>query len=408
MFTVTDHKISENIKIKSNSIKSQKKDNVSNISTPSKNINKMHTCKICDYTTSRKYNLNKHMLSKKHKKRAEPPKKVAKNDPKKVAKNSGEKSNICKNIICNDNPSQKNSEENVEKNPEILSSKKAENPKKVAKIAKKVAKISEKVAKKYSCECGKIYKYRQTLYVHRKKCDFEKKRIEMEKEMEKKMEKKMNAELDKRLNEQMEIYTEIIKNEVIPNIQQSVVTNNNNTINNNNTTNNNFNLNIFLNETCKDAINMTEFIENLKVGLQELEFVRKNGIVKGISNVFVNELNALDVDKRPIHCTDIKRKTLYIKDDNKWDKQDKKNNKKIDRSIQCVKKKHVDSIRKWEEENPNWCNDEKLAMEYLRMARNSTTPIDEMGEKRILSDISTQVDISDIKNKDRTSSSDED
>ena len=106
MFTVTDPKISENIKIKNNFIKSQKKYIVSNISTPSKNINKMHTCKICDYTTSRKYNLNKHMLSKKHKKRAEP--------PKKVAKNSGEKSNICKNIICDDNPSQKNSEENVE------------------------------------------------------------------------------------------------------------------------------------------------------------------------------------------------------------------------------------------------------------------------------------------------------
>ena len=109
-----------------------------------------------------------------------------------------------------------------------------------------------------------------------------------------------------------------------------------------NTNTNTFNLNVFLNETCKDAINMTEFIENLKVGLQDLEFVRENGIVKGISNVFVNELNALDIDKRPIHCTDAKRKTLYIKDDNKWDKEDKISNHKIDQSIQQVKKKHVD------------------------------------------------------------------
>lgn len=393
MFTVTDPKNSENIKLKSNSIMSQKTNTINNFITPSKNIKKLYTCGFCDYTTSRKYNLNKHMLSKKHKKQVNQTQKVAKNGPKKVAKKCDENLGICENIFCDDDQSQKNSEENVEKNQEILSS-------------KKVAKNSEKVAKKYFCECGKIYKYRQTLYVHRKKCDFEKKRIKMEKEMEEKMEKKMNAELDKRLNEQMEMYTEIIKNEVIPNIQQSVVTNNN-TINNN-TTNNNFNLNIFLNETCKDAINMTEFIENLKVGLQELEFVRENGIVKGISNVFVNELNALDVDKRPIHCTDVKRKTLYIKDDNKWDKQCKQNNEKMDRSIQCIKKKHVDSIRKWEEENPNWCNDEKLAMEYLRMARNSTTPIDETGEKRILSEISTEVDISDFKNKDRSSSSDED
>ena len=198
---------------------------------------------------------------------------------------------------------------------------------------------------------------------------------------------------------------DIIQNQVIPNMQQAAITNINNTTNNttnNNTTNNNtnnFNLNIFLNETCKDAINMTEFIENLKVGLRELEFVKDNGIVKGISNVFVNELNALDVDKRPIHCTDAKRKTLYIKDDNKWDKENKATNEKIDRSIQHVKKKHIDSIKEWEEQHPNWCDDEKLAMEYLRIARNSTTPIDKSGEKRIISDVAAEVDITDIKNK---------
>ena len=144
---------------------------------------------------------------------------------------------------------------------------------------------------------------------------------------------------------------------------------------------------------------MTEFIENLKIGLQDLEFVKDNGIVKGISNVFVSELNALDIDKRPIHCTDTKRKTLYIKDDNKWDKEYKITNQKIDESIQQVKKKHIDSIKEWEEQHPNWCDDEQLAMEYLRMVRNSTTPIDVTGEKRIISDISTDVDITDIKNK---------
>ena len=127
--------------------------------------------------------------------------------------------------------------------------------------------------------------------------------------------------------------------------------------------------------------------------------MKDNGIVQGISNVFVNELNALDVDKRPIHCTDAKRKTLYIKDDNKWDKENKATNEKIDRSIQHVKKKHVDSIKEWEENNPNWCDDEKLAMEYLRMVRNSTTPIDKSGEKKIISEVAAEVDITDIKNK---------
>ena len=87
--------------------------------------------------------------------------------------------------------------------------------------------------------------------------------------------------------------------------------------------------------------------------------LKENGIVKGISNVFVDELNALDMDKRPIHCTDVKRKALYIKDDNKWDKEDNQVKQKIDRSIQCVKKKHVDSIRKWEK-HPNWFNDDEI------------------------------------------------
>ena len=255
------------------------------------------------------------------------------------------------------------------------------------------------------------------MYTHRKKCNFIEKQQNSEKEKSGKninFEKDKNEKLEKQLeetnkkiedsnkklqdsNKKLELCMDIIQNQVIPNIQNTSITNINNTTNNMN--NNNFNLNIFLNETCKDAINMTEFIENLKVGLQELEFVKDNGIVKGISNVFVSELNALDVDKRPIHCTDAKRKTLYIKEDNKWDKENKATNEKIDRSIQHVKKKHVDSIKEWEEKNPNWCDDEKLAMEYLRMVRNSTTPIDKLGEKKIISEISNEVDITDIKNK---------
>ena len=268
-------------------------------------------------------------------------------------------------------------------------------------------KTSKKVCKsdrRYFCECGKKYKYSQGLYTHRKKCDFkEKNNIEeiiqerVSEEVEK--QRKIDSETT---NKKLDLCMDIIQNQVLPNMQQSAITNINNTTNNttNNTNNtNNFNLNIFLNETCKDAINITEFIENLKVGLQELEFVKDNGIVQGISNVFVNELNALDIDKRPIHCTDAKRKTLYIKDDDKWDKEDKATNEKIDRSIQHVKKKHVDSIKEWEEEHPNWCDSESLTMEYLRMVRNSTTPIDKSGEKKIISDVAAEVDIAEIKNK---------
>ena len=327
-------------------------------------------CKKCDFRTSNKYDMEKHCATQKHKKISFSQKKISFSQ-KKISETQINN----ENTICIETP------------------------------------------RLYQCGCGKTYKYRQGLYTHRKKCNFIEKQQNSEKEKSGKninFEKDKNEKLEKQLeetnkkiedsnkklqdsNKKLELCMDIIQNQVIPNIQNTSITNINNTTNNMN--NNNFNLNIFLNETCKDAINMTEFIENLKVGLQELEFVKDNGIVKGISNVFVSELNALDVDKRPIHCTDAKRKTLYIKEDNKWDKENKATNEKIDRSIQHVKKKHVDSIKEWEAANPNWCDDEKLAMEYLRMVRNSTTPIDKFGEKKIISDISNEVDITDIKNK---------
>jgi len=327
-------------------------------SKKSKKQQEKYVCTCCDFFTFKKSNFDRHILTLKH-----------------------------KNQLFFSESQKKKSQKKQE-----ISEKNGEN------IGENIEENNPKNEKFYICDCGKKYKYRQGLYTHRKKCRFKSEEntdeeIDRNKELEKQLED-INNQM-KETNKQMEIYKDIIQNQVIPNMQQSAITN----INNNTTTNNNFNLNIFLNETCKDAINITEFIENLKVGLQELEFVKDNGIVKGISNVFVNELNALDVEKRPIHCTDAKRKTLYIKDDNKWDKENKMTNEKIDRSIQHVKKKHIDSIKEWEEQHPNWCDDEKLAMEYLRMVRNSTTPIDKIGEKRIISEVAAEVDITEIKNK---------
>jgi undecaprenyl pyrophosphate synthase len=339
----------------------------------------LYECFICDYSTSRKRNYDAHLLTLKHQKNQKQDEKVAKTG-KIFSSNKNE--NICIEIGNDINDVEENNTPDGKKS--------------MKKTGKKVCDSG----RRFFCECGKSYKYSQGLYTHRKKCEFKEKN-----DIEEIIQERVNKEVEKQrkidsetTNKKLDLCMDIIQNQVLPNIQQTAITNINNTTNNTNNTNN-FNLNIFLNETCKDAINITEFIENLKVGLQELEFVKDNGIVKGISNVFVNELNALDVDKRPIHCTDAKRKTLYIKDDDKWDKENKATNAKIDRSIQHVKKKHVDSIKEWEEKNPNWCDDEKLAMEYLRMVRNSTTPIDKTGEKKIISELAAEVDITDIKNK---------
>ena len=343
-------------------------------------LKKKFYCGICNFSSDYKCNLEKHLKTQKHKNRVL----------------SGPKNNLVFRCEICDFSTSKLSK--LERHKTTLKHKKVQ--KKVQKVSVDSDENSEKSQiNEYFCECGKKYKYRQSLHVHRKKCMFiketETKDHNDQKDTDIETESDIKQEL-KNTNKKLELCMDIIQNQVIPNMQPAAITNNNIM---NNTTNNNFNLNIFLNETCKDAINITEFIENLKVGLRELEFVRENGIVKGISNVFVNELNALDVDKRPIHCTDVKRKTLYIKDDDKWDKENKAINEKIDRSIQHVKKKHVDSIKEWEEQHPNWCDDEKLAMEYLRMVRNSTTPIDQSGEKKIISEVAAEVDISEIKNK---------
>ena len=123
-----------------------------------------------------------------------------------------------------------------------------------------------------------------------------------------------------------------------------------NTINSNNKT---FNLNVFLNETCKDAMNITDFIDSLKFQLSDLESVGKLGYVNGISNIIVKNLNSLMKLKRPIHCTDIKREVLYIKDENKWEKDDESNHK-IKGVIKKVADKNTRLLPKFKKEHPDY------------------------------------------------------
>ena len=169
-----------------------------------------------------------------------------------------------------------------------------------------------------------------------------------------------------------------------------------NTINNT-TNNNNFNLNVFLNEQCKDAININEFIKSLKITLEDLYFTRKNGIAQGISNLMINGLKELDVYKRPIHCTDLKRDIVYIKEHDKWEKDD--NNKIMKKTIEKVANKQRNKISDWVDLHPYWIEDEKLQYEYLTILNKITEPIDcdDKIEKKIIRNIAREVQITDIK-----------
>ena len=138
----------------------------------------------------------------------------------------------------------------------------------------------------------------------------------------------------------------------------------NNNINSNNKT---FNLQLFLNEQCKDAMNIMDFVDSLKIQLSDLENVGKLGYVNGISNIIVKNLNALDVHKRPVHCSDPKREILYIKDENKWEKENDEKNK-LKKAIKCIANKNTKLIPQWKAKHPDCiCSDSKTSDEYNKI-----------------------------------------
>jgi hypothetical protein len=145
---------------------------------------------------------------------------------------------------------------------------------------------------------------------------------------------------------------------------------NTNTVINNTTNNNKFNLNFFLNEKCKDALNLMDFIHSIQLQLKDLEKVGQLGYVEGISKIFVNGLKQLDVYKRPVHCSDIKRETLYIKDEDKWTKENEEKDK-IKKAIQHITHKNIKNISNWVEENPT-CKDNTSNKndEYMKLISN--------------------------------------
>ena len=162
----------------------------------------------------------------------------------------------------------------------------------------------------------------------------------------------------------------------------------NNTTNN---TTNNFNLNVFLNEKCKDALNISDFIDSLKITLDDLLFSKKNGISRGITDVMIKGLKELDVYKRPIHCTDIKRDIMYIKDEDKWYKDD--NHDKMKNTIVKIADKERTALQLWANDNPDWIETENKQIEYLTMVRSICEPIENYDnyERKIIKHIEKEI-----------------
>ena len=156
----------------------------------------------------------------------------------------------------------------------------------------------------------------------------------------------------------------------------------NNTISNSNNNNKTFNLNVFLNETCKDAMNMKDFIQSLEMSLPELEKMGEVGFAEGMSRLFVDRLNKLDITKRPIHCSDVKREIIHIKDDNKWER-DNANLDRLRKIIKQLTHKNIFKVDDWKKANPG-CTEynSRKNDQYLRINMEAIGPIGEDEEKR--------------------------
>ena len=256
-------------------------------------------CLICDYNTCRKSSYDKHILTSKH-------------------KNQQKSTESCEKVANNSNI--------------------------------------------FQCYCGKQYKDRSGLWRHKSKCEIK----------ETINENNLNTNITTNSNELIIMLikqnSELIKdNSEFKNMvmeqqnkifeQQSMVmkvleNGTNNTTITTNSHNKAFNLNFFLNETCKDAMNIMDFVESIKLQLSDLERVGEKGYIEGISNIIIKNLKDLDVTQRPVHCTDKKRETIYVKDEDKWEKDDE--NKKMHKLVRKIQDKNFRMIQKFKEKYPNY------------------------------------------------------
>ena len=233
--------------------------------------------------------------------------------------------------------------------------------------------------KKYVCDCGKEYNYRQSLYNHRKTCKGEKKEniiIQSENKDEmKELVFKLISENQELKNTVLQENKELRKqiSELIPKVG-----NNNNTINSNNKQK--FNINVFLNEKCKDAISMDEFIDKIEVSMKNLLTTKEKGQVYGISNIIMENMNKLSLYERPLHCTDKKRETLYVKN-NEWEKDDNKEH--INKALKKVESKQLKNLNVWLEEHPNYMNNSVEQEEFAKLMSECGKSIDDGREKII-------------------------
>jgi len=215
------------------------------------------------------------------------------------------------------------------------------------------------------CVCGKSFKERTGLWRHKKTCSIVKETLPCVKDTL--TDEKLSSAIMTLINQNQELQKQLLE---IAKESKQIINNNSSVVNNNNT--NHFNLQVFLNETCKDALNMGDFVKLIKIDFSDLEEIGRIGYSDGVSRIFVNGLKGLDAHKRPIHCSDFKREILYIKEDDVWEK-DTDEKTLIKQAIRCVEHKNIIQIPVWIKAHPNCIvSSNKDNTKYLTMICEST------------------------------------
>ena len=200
-----------------------------------------------------------------------------------------------------------------------------------------------KSADRWICECGKSYKFQSGYSRHKKTCTYKKPESKEE----------LSDLVFKLIDENKELRNQI--SELIPRVG-------------NNNINKQFNINVFLNEKCKDAISMKDFLENITITMKDLDFTKENGNVKGITNIITNNLNKLSLYKRPLHCYDKKKKVIYIKN-KQWEEDE--DYKQINSIIASVESKQIKELTTWTRENPDYMQSDAKQQEFIKIVNET-------------------------------------
>ena len=253
----------------------------------------------------------------------------------------------------------------------------------------------------FPCDtCSKIYKHKSGLCRHKKHCQFNEEQPTQDKCNENIIvqvnsnNNHNNSSTD--INQLTSLVIEVVKNnsefqkqmfEMCRNMQASIITNCNNTTNNNT-----FNLQVFLNEYCKDAMNISEFVDSFDLQIDDLENVGRVGYIEGISNIIINKIKDMDVNKRPIHCSDLKREIIYIKDDEVWEREDA-NNSKFRKVIKKVAGKNIGMLTDWQDKYPECLDiDSDYNDIYMKLMQAAMGPTDTEGtEVKIMKKITKHI-----------------